>query len=59
MVRAARRKTAQRELAVDLDLLLGRVWSQFKGHNGEALALYDQLAEVCYCCHVAASSFVS
>ena len=34
------------ELAVDTDLLLGRVYSAWKGHTADALALYDRLAEV-------------
>lgn len=46
-VKAAKQKSKDAGLAVDLDLLLGRVFSQWKGHNGEALALYDSLAEVC------------
>ena len=46
MVRAAKQKADATELAVDLDLLQGRVLSAWRGHNGEALALYDQLAEV-------------
>lgn len=44
-VKAAKQKSSDAGLAVDLDLLLGRVFSQWKGHNGEALALYDSLAE--------------
>ncbi len=44
-VKAARGK-AEGDLAVDLDLLLGRVYSQWKGHDAEALAIYDRLAEV-------------
>ena len=46
MVRAAKQGADGAELAVDLDLLQGRVLSAWRGHNGEALALYDQLAEV-------------
>jgi hypothetical protein len=46
VVRAAKQKADGAELAVDLDLLQGRVLSAWRGHNGEALALYDQLAEV-------------
>jgi hypothetical protein len=46
VVRAARQKADGAELALDLDLLQGRVLSAWRGHNGEALALYDQLAEV-------------
>ena len=46
VVKAARQKADAAELAVDLDLLQGRVLSAWRGHNGEALALYDRLAEV-------------
>jgi hypothetical protein len=46
VVRAAKQKADSAELAVDLVLLQGRVLSAWRGHNGEALALYDQLAEV-------------
>lgn len=46
VVRAAKQGADGAELAVDLDLLQGRVLSAWRGHNGEALALYDQLAEV-------------
>jgi hypothetical protein len=46
VVKAARQKADSTELGVDLDLLQGRVLSSWRGHNGEALALYDELAEV-------------
>lgn len=49
MVKAARQRATDAELGVDLDLLLGRVFSRWKAHNGEALALYDQLSEVQHC----------
>lgn len=45
VVKAAK-QTASAELAVDLELLLGRVYSQWKGHTGDALTIYDALAEV-------------
>ncbi len=32
---------------VELQLLLGRVYSLWKGHGGDALAIYDQLIKVC------------
>lgn len=43
---------------VELQLLLGRVYSLWKGHGGDAMAMYDQLIKVrsCVswsaCCHV-------
>lgn len=45
VVKAAKQK-ASAEQAVDLELLLGRVYSQWKGHTGDALTIYDALAEV-------------
>lgn len=46
VVKAARQKADAAEVAVDLDLLQGRVLSAWRGHSGEALAVYDRLAEV-------------
>ena len=34
---------------VELQLLLGRVYSLWKGHGGDALVIYDQLIKVCWC----------
>ena len=34
------------DLGVDLDLVLARTFSKWKGHDSEALAIYERLAEV-------------
>lgn len=44
-VQAAQKQADDADVKVDLDLLAGRVYSQWKGHDGEALAIYDRLAE--------------
>ena len=45
MVKEVRQK-ASGDLAVDLDLLQGRIYSQWKGHDSDAITIYDRLAEV-------------
>lgn len=47
-VKAARKnggKDKDKDLEFDQDLLLARVFARWKGHNAEALAIYDRLAE--------------
>ncbi len=36
--------------AVEVELLLGKVYSQWRGHISDALAVYDGLTQVRCCC---------
>lgn len=46
VVKAARKNgQGDKDVAFDQDLLLARVFARWKGHNAEALTIYDRLAE--------------
>ncbi len=46
-VKEARKSSgSDADLGLDLDLVLARTFSKWKGHDSEALAIYERLAEV-------------
>ncbi len=46
-VKEARKSSgSDADLGLDLDLVLARTFSKWNGHDSEALAIYDRLAEV-------------